>query len=616
MGTRRDSRVSVGARQNDALVEFESFKKKFLLANKHITKLNSTLSVRIEELNAQISTLYVENLRLRASEIALAAQLKREKEKSTKVMADAEAATQNLAKHLSYLRQTLNIHAIHLSAPPKEASPPHSPPRRPVNAEPRDEALRVARLPNVPGIDEEDEPPTDDHDHAPVDPPRIRTSGKVRSSTAQIPLPSITPGLPRKKPSSSMKRRESGLLMEMGGRPGSPTVGSPLPKNVELEEEVEEVRNDLLVMEEPKPLRGVTRRKQKPEEAHADEEEDFRPSRRKPKDDKDLNDRKERKRKPREPEVDGADELPDDDDAVVQGEKEKKVKSKSKARLMDVTNSPRGSVGLSLNCEDMISSAADSVKHRTFLAPRPASASSSSSQASHTTSSSKPTNIPPIEPPEDAHQFYLPTPRASSNPPPEEIDDADLLDEAPRANLEEAEGAAGGRERRTRKSVNYAEPKLNTKMRKPDPPPGTAPPKPAKKRTSTPAVNPEDGVDSGGGSGKRKRLGDEDATPWVQATIIVSTQKFGEDDNEDDDDDDDFKVESGGEEADGEFAVRKPRRGRNSASATITDGWGNVDQSRRRSHSSSKGSLVKLKRNPNEGGFLTDWEERRHSMAM
>jgi hypothetical protein len=84
-------------------------KKKFLLANKHITKyekficlkcqtlayvtsrLNSTLSVRIEELNAQISMLYVENLRLRASEIALASQLKREREQSRKILEDAEA---------------------------------------------------------------------------------------------------------------------------------------------------------------------------------------------------------------------------------------------------------------------------------------------------------------------------------------------------------------------------------------------------------------------------------------------------------------------------------------------------------------------------------------------
>ena len=55
-------------------------------------RLNSTLSVRIEELNAQISTLYVENLRLRASEIALASQLKKEREKSRKVLEDAEAA--------------------------------------------------------------------------------------------------------------------------------------------------------------------------------------------------------------------------------------------------------------------------------------------------------------------------------------------------------------------------------------------------------------------------------------------------------------------------------------------------------------------------------------------
>jgi hypothetical protein len=84
-------------------------KKKFLLANKHITKfvhvtfwyssrsdrpirLNSTLSARIEELNAQISALHVENLRLRASEIALGSQLKKEREKSQRILADAESA--------------------------------------------------------------------------------------------------------------------------------------------------------------------------------------------------------------------------------------------------------------------------------------------------------------------------------------------------------------------------------------------------------------------------------------------------------------------------------------------------------------------------------------------
>ena len=55
-------------------------------------RLNSTLSIRIEELNAQISALYVENLRLRASEIALATQLKKEREWSQRMMADAESA--------------------------------------------------------------------------------------------------------------------------------------------------------------------------------------------------------------------------------------------------------------------------------------------------------------------------------------------------------------------------------------------------------------------------------------------------------------------------------------------------------------------------------------------
>jgi hypothetical protein len=62
------------------------------LSDKLGVDLIQLLSVRIEELNAQISTLYVENLRLRASEIALAAQLQREREKSWRIMTDAELA--------------------------------------------------------------------------------------------------------------------------------------------------------------------------------------------------------------------------------------------------------------------------------------------------------------------------------------------------------------------------------------------------------------------------------------------------------------------------------------------------------------------------------------------
>jgi hypothetical protein len=55
-------------------------KKKYLLVNKHVTKLNSTLSVRVEELNDQLSMLQLENLRLRSANISLSAQLRREKE--------------------------------------------------------------------------------------------------------------------------------------------------------------------------------------------------------------------------------------------------------------------------------------------------------------------------------------------------------------------------------------------------------------------------------------------------------------------------------------------------------------------------------------------------------
>lgn len=60
----------------------------FLIAD----RLNSTLSVRIEELNVQISTLCVENLRLRESEISLTGQIKREREKSWRIMTETEHA--------------------------------------------------------------------------------------------------------------------------------------------------------------------------------------------------------------------------------------------------------------------------------------------------------------------------------------------------------------------------------------------------------------------------------------------------------------------------------------------------------------------------------------------
>ncbi|KAG6827311.1 hypothetical protein H0H92_012359 [Tricholoma furcatifolium] len=430
--SRRESRVSMGARQNDALLEFENFKKKFLLANKHITKLNSTLSTRIEELNAQISSLYVENLRLRASEIALAAQLKREREKSRKIMAEAEAATLNLTKHLGYLRQSFNISA----AAPSPASPPSPRARKPpltVNADPTSspQVNRLSRPPNVPGIFEEDEPlpsSSDQEEDKPPSPVLKKTKTKSRLSASRLPLPSrVTspPPLPQptgddflavEEPKLSKPRkptrRQSGLLnADMEGltvpRAPSPAFGSPIRRAAGLAEEEEEmavVANQLVGtevdvdMEKPPPKKE--RRKSRGKEQETAEEPSLIPEGTKP---------RERKRKERtEGEIDGGGKPP----------------------LKDVTN-PRAAL-VSID--------------NTVPTPPPARA--------FLTASPTPS---------------APTSRGSSSPTPGE-----------------SEGPTGGRERRARKSVNYAEPKLNTKMRKPDPPPGTV--DPPKKRASAAAI--------------------------------------------------------------------------------------------------------------------------------
>ncbi|EED78818.1 predicted protein [Postia placenta Mad-698-R] len=272
--SRRQSRVSVDSRQNDTLLEFENFKKKFLLANKHITKLNSTLSVRIEELNEQISTLYVENLRLRASEIALASQLKRERERSRKIITDAEAATHSLIKHLGHIRKSFNAPHGRESGS-DEQLPPLPRAKRPVldpNATPLPN--RIARAPTVPGIFEDDEvnvsspeDPDADVDDGEKSPTRVRhRTTKSRSVDSRIPTRvSPTPAeqtveidfedqldrIGKRKPT----RRRSGLLTSMSittvipsgistevihPRPPSPAFGSPLRREAGLAEEEEE----------------------------------------------------------------------------------------------------------------------------------------------------------------------------------------------------------------------------------------------------------------------------------------------------------------------------------------------------------------------------------------
>ncbi|TCD64180.1 hypothetical protein EIP91_004454 [Steccherinum ochraceum] len=467
--SRRQSRVSADTRQNDTLLEFENFKKKFLLANKHITKLNSTLSVRIEELNAQISTLYVENLRLRASEIALATQLKKEREKSRKVMADAEGAIHNFVKHLGYIRKSHNIPHGRSSSPEAQPQPRA---RRPApNPETSPQMNKIARAPNFPNIHEDDEAnvsspenlePEADAEEDEVDEPSptpVRKKTKPRSSSSRLPLPTRTsspPPIPtidapainfdeqltkagKRKPT----RRQSGLLttsmsITVTERPPSPAFGSPLRREAALEEEEEEVmavigidRED----EEPELItQSVVRRekkkrmKEKEKEVLAAEMERGSSS--------ESAKREEKRKRTRESEGQAT--------AVVEG-------STRKSKLKDVTNSTPSLTPLD-------TALSDRERHSTpETADAPPSATSTTTTSSIMTSRTfltTPATTP--APSLKGEPHHLPTPRSSSPIPPSEVSDS------------EQQAATGGRERRTRKSVNYTEPKLNTKMRKPE----------------------------------------------------------------------------------------------------------------------------------------------------
>ncbi|KAH6899164.1 hypothetical protein BKA70DRAFT_1198417 [Coprinopsis sp. MPI-PUGE-AT-0042] len=284
--SRRESRASVGSRQNDALYEFEAFKKKFLLANKHITKLNSTLSVRIEELNAHIQALTVENLRLRTSEIQLTSELKREREKSRKVMADAESATQGLVRHLNNLRISMNIPH---EGPLQPGPPSPKARRRPVDRHSveTDSPMppRIAQAPTVPGIEEEEE--------ASMSPTPKRKSSKRRSSTSSLPLPSrpastSTVHLDLTVAHSTTKRnkplrRQSGMLVPYPDDPlsvpraSSPAFGSPVrlqAGRAELEEEMAVINGDQGVDVEVPQEKKRSRKGKAREEVYEEHEEE------------------------------------------------------------------------------------------------------------------------------------------------------------------------------------------------------------------------------------------------------------------------------------------------------------------------------------------------------
>ncbi|KIJ12574.1 hypothetical protein PAXINDRAFT_171141 [Paxillus involutus ATCC 200175] len=575
--SRRDPRVSLNVRQNDALTEFENFKKRFLLANKHITKLNSTLSVRIEELQTEISTLYVENLRLRASEIALAAQLKKEQEKSRKILADTEAATSNLSKHLGVLRQSFNI-TTGAPSPKLEPKPPPKA-RRPVidpNASPQ--VPRLSRAPNIPGIYEDEEvvssPEADEDANLGS---YVRRKAKDRLSASRLPLPSRVSPPPLPAPlhvnvaerESSTKRktgrRQSGLLSvntDVGTSAGSgraeglvppraasPAFGSPVRRDAGLAEDDEERQVAEMLGSRAGPIEETKARKEK----------------------------KDKKAKQAEKEVTTAE---DTDGGPSRVRERKKRKEEDYSGLKDVTNSPRSRALLS----PLEISTSDRDRQRTPDTDGPIPTSAATSVATSRTFLSTPTTTPATTP----QASQLPTPRTSSPIP------------SGAMSGPESEAQAGARERRVRKSVNYAEPKLNTKMRKPDPTPTGPVTTALKKRPSATTIQSDDAEprSSLDGSSGREAPSLQPSAPRAStstsnsssaAVTSVKRKKSRPYVPVDDDE------ESDGTQADAEYAV---------------DGWVNTDGRRRSSQSGATRGSSSLRR------VLEADDARRHSLAV
>ncbi|KZT37239.1 hypothetical protein SISSUDRAFT_880486 [Sistotremastrum suecicum HHB10207 ss-3] len=392
--SRRNSRSN--PTEFDALLEFETFKKKYLIVNRHITKLNSTLSVRVEELNAQIGELYGENLRLKAENVALTVQLKREKGKMRNLMAEAELATEQLMRQISSLRHSFSI--SHHSPFPDE--PQRSRATRPSTNPPP----RISRPPAFEQIHEvlaeegDNEAEDDDEEPTPTRPPSRRLGD------SRLPRLVIEPSNGESSAVSIDKkkamRRQSGLLEHIP-RPASPLAMSPTtPVPVaELGPLREDEEAEVLALVDPKPK--VMKPKDIPK--------------------------------------------------IVPPEKVERVVPE---RLKDVTNSSGNPRSSTLQLPPTPSTVSSS----------PISLFSPASSAATCTPLTTPSTTPKPSP------IYLNTP-VSADPPSRYTP----VDEAPSEDKTNTITASGSRERRARKSVNYAEPKLNTKMRKPSPPPSPLP---------------------------------------------------------------------------------------------------------------------------------------------
>ncbi|KAF8595805.1 hypothetical protein BDV93DRAFT_528425 [Ceratobasidium sp. AG-I] len=444
MASRRESRMY--AAQNDALLEFENFKKKYLLVNKHVTKLNSTLSIRIEELNVQLSKLQVENLRLRTANISLAAQVKRErngKGRDPRTVALVEAATAEALRQLTAIRNAIlpsaqpSPQSPHSIPTPPSSSPTTAPIRisGPVHPTPSTR-LPVARAPEFASLVESSETPygrrrssggiTEDSDSEMEHHARVATQ-RPTPGAHRMPAPVYQQEVVVELKARRPVRRQSGMLARGA-------AGSTL--------DVEEDNG-----REPSPANDLDTELMGTKSAPSD------------------SDSKRSKRKLVESEPEDAIksvgvivDLPDENGLAEMDEENEVLKQLQHARprglasgdkLRDVTNSPRRTIVQKMKKDK-----------EKFVEEEPVSMGY--------------VGTPAVNKTKPRSRTLIPTPMTGSGrltPIPSSIPDEDP--------------SVGGRERRARKSVNYAEPKLNTKMRKPTPDATSLGP-----RTSLPAIKP------------------------------------------------------------------------------------------------------------------------------
>ncbi|KAG9011165.1 hypothetical protein FRB94_009091 [Tulasnella sp. JGI-2019a] len=403
--SRRHSRVSLADRQSEALQEFESLKRKYLQYNKQIIKENSQLRVQVEELKSQLSQLYADNLTLSRSNISLEKALKRERAANKKRSGNGNAVQQADAAAVAMIQELERLRqAISQMASPPSPSPLR-PPRDPTVRERPDPANRINLISKAPDFDLIQEGDSEDEQD---------NGGELNLRFLPLPEDDEHPRSP--SPSSPLANAVASSSTNTSRRKPSRRQSGLL--------EPDQTR---IVLPEDEPM------------THKEDETD--------------------------------DMLVDDAVNVSSTTTMKirlhpttedpptKAKSKGKEpavvhKLKDVTNSPPVSGDASAAGRKSIMNilAADSEDER--LALPKLSKTEPKARKSQAKPPPPPTAAPPPEASGELDADIIPHTRRKS---------------APSAIADDSENlGVGARPARARKSVNYAEPKLNTKMRKPD----------------------------------------------------------------------------------------------------------------------------------------------------